>query len=202
MTTKQTINGMYALLVVVAAFLATGIYFACSADDDWEGDPEYLMTHAPMMTRAGVEGGDGGYDESDLRRDCFPDKCSIWCVTKLKGVNYNNFYSVSTAAERIKPKGIGLNTAETYQLGVNCGINFTGYTSYKYIQNGDTFINPHRVIQKIKDIAKNGSLRKTIICVEGHCAIGVRISGSMVFVDNVNENTTHYDTTDIQAIIY
>ena len=57
MKTKQTTNGMYALLVVVAAFLATGIYFACSADDDWEGDPEYLMTHAPMMTRAGVEGG-------------------------------------------------------------------------------------------------------------------------------------------------
>lgn len=64
MKTKQTTNGMYALLVVVAAFLATGIYFACSADDDWEGDPEYLMTHAPMMTRAGVEGGDGGTGES------------------------------------------------------------------------------------------------------------------------------------------
>ena len=35
MKPKQTTNGMYALLVVVAALLATGIYFACSADDDF-----------------------------------------------------------------------------------------------------------------------------------------------------------------------
>ena len=32
MKPKQTTNVMYALLVVVAALLATGIYFACSAD--------------------------------------------------------------------------------------------------------------------------------------------------------------------------
>lgn len=40
MKTKQTTNGMYALLVVVAAFLATGIYFACSADDDFATDTD------------------------------------------------------------------------------------------------------------------------------------------------------------------
>lgn len=46
----------------VVAVTSTKIYFACSADDDWEGTPEYLMTHAPMQTRATTDatGGDDG----------------------------------------------------------------------------------------------------------------------------------------------
>lgn len=54
MKTKQTTNGMYALLVVVAAFLATGIYFACSADDDFETNYE-METLANGLMKAGYE---------------------------------------------------------------------------------------------------------------------------------------------------
>ncbi|MBQ8675442.1 MAG: hypothetical protein IJ557_03565 [Bacteroidaceae bacterium] len=40
---------------VIVAMIGITAYFACSADDDWEGSPEYLHTHAPMLTRAGVD---------------------------------------------------------------------------------------------------------------------------------------------------
>lgn len=47
---------------VIVAMIGITAYFACSADDDWEDSPEYLHTHAPMLTRAGVDvsGGEDG----------------------------------------------------------------------------------------------------------------------------------------------
>ena len=65
---KQKTNKTLLLLpcAVIAAMIGITTYFACSADDDWEGSPEYLHTHAPMLTRAGVDvsgGGGSGVDE-------------------------------------------------------------------------------------------------------------------------------------------
>ena len=54
---KQKTNRTMLLLpcAVIAAMIGITTYFACSADDDWEGSPEYLHTHAPMLTRAGMD---------------------------------------------------------------------------------------------------------------------------------------------------
>lgn len=50
---KQT-NGMYSLVFVVMAFLAAGIYFACSADDDFTSNYE-LETNASGTMPIAIE---------------------------------------------------------------------------------------------------------------------------------------------------
>ena len=54
---KQKKNKTMLLLpcAVIVVMIGITTYFACSADDDWEGSPEYLHTHAPMLTRAGMD---------------------------------------------------------------------------------------------------------------------------------------------------
>ena len=48
---KQT-NGMYSLVFVVMAFLAAGIYFACSADDDFTSNYELETNAARQLSLA------------------------------------------------------------------------------------------------------------------------------------------------------
>ena len=70
---QKTIKSMLLLpCAVIVVMIGITTYFACSADDEWEGSPEYLHTHAPMLTRAGVDVG-GGDNAGD----------SIWALVFL-----------------------------------------------------------------------------------------------------------------------
>ncbi len=156
-----------------------------------------------MSERTESNGGEiePSFTEEDLRRECYPNKCAVWCVTILYGLTRQNYDSILTEAERIKEDGVGLNIAETCQLGRAFSL-FDGYTSYKYILNNDTIEDVSQVISKIRELNNNGKLNKSIICVDDHCAIGKSLDGKYVYVNNVNPTETRYDTINVRGVIY
>ena len=78
---------------VLVAICGIMTYFACSADDDWEGSPEYLKTHAPMMTRAGVDVGDGGLIHKLKISQCPSDSVQSGMENEVNGINNFTAYA-------------------------------------------------------------------------------------------------------------
>ncbi len=106
---KQKTNRTMLLLLcaAIAAIYGLMTYFACSADDDWEGTPEYLHTHAPMLTRAGMDV--SGDDEPVYRmklKQCPADSLSTqtYVVDNIQGfTSYVKFYWTIGYADEIIP---------------------------------------------------------------------------------------------------
>ena len=95
---KQKKNKTMLLLpcAVIVVMIGITTYFACSADDDWEGSPEYLHTHAPMLTRAGVDvGGGGGTGTDEYGYTLWIHECNNSGVSSTKTVDGINGFTAT-----------------------------------------------------------------------------------------------------------
>lgn len=155
------------LVLPCAVFVAIcGImtYFACSADDDWEGSPEYLHTHAPMLTRAGMDVGGTG--------------ATLWLCETLSG-------DIFTSESQILIDGISVSATFTWDASfvgnnrVNVTVNYSEYDNKVY-RNLKAQCNVSRSVQE-------GSYPDSTTYVEA----GVTITGSKYI--NYNHNTGQYD---------
>ena len=105
---------------VIVALIGTMTYFACSADDEWEGSPEYLKTHAPMQTRAGVEGGgdDGG----------FPTRSQILANATVKSHFDQLWEATKSAADSISKREYGCFVFYIFSNGAYSFMDVVGET--------------------------------------------------------------------------
>jgi len=166
MTMKQKTNRTMLLLpcAVIAAMIGITTYFACSADDDWEGSPEYLHTHAPMLTRAGVDVGGTG--------------ATLWLCETLNGDNF-------TSESQTLIDGISVTATFTWNAAfvgnnrVNVTVNYSEYDNKVY-RNLTAQCNVSRSVQE-------GSYPDSTTYVYAE----VTITGSKYI--NYNHNTGQYD---------
>ena len=152
---KQNTNRTMLLLpcAVIAAMIGITTYFACSADDDWEGTPEYLHTHAPMLTRAGMDvGGNDNTGDSILALVFLDNFTGCTGSTCIDGCN--NFTATVTF-KYISKEGRFVRNATFNQDEVNIpnrayGPGNTVYELVSYyfphaaIANCENAINPNR----------------------------------------------------------
>ena len=135
---KQNTNRTMLLLpcAVIAAMIGITTYFACSADDDWEGTPEYLHTHAPMLTRAGMDVGSTPYDTSGFSTDSL--NCGGVCLAIRLYEENTNYNSIEQAYSYIKTLAGGscydMHPEQILSIGQQIGL---GYTSF-YTILGDS----------------------------------------------------------------
>ena len=186
---------------VIVVMIGITAYFACSADDDWEGSPEYLKTRAPMLTRAGMDVGDDDLSDIQLRNSCVPNGCTIWCLTKIMGQSYANFNTLLAKAAELYSFSIGknggsLSPEQTYNIGIAVGISLSGY------YNSDT---SQGIILSKLDSLKRGNTNmlpsKTIVFKDGHCSLAKSLVGNTININDVNNETT-MNTTELNGLVY
>ena len=166
------------LLLTCAAVVAvtiTKVYFACSADDDWEGTPEYLMTHAPMQTRATTDAMGGGNSYQS---------CGIWCIAYLRsGYDMDDKYDYV----RYKAEQLGISTSSYIQssqmvtLGNACGVSLSNW-----VTNTGQGVPSDNVVTKLDSIVEIlGKMPyNTILGFNQHYVIGKKYENdSVTYVD-------------------
>jgi len=127
---KQKTNKTLLLLpcAVIAALIGTMTYFACSADDDWEGSPEYLKTHAAMLTRAGVDVG-GGVDGDTIYNLLYINSFSQCTAdASMSGINGTATFTLSTVEGRLVN-----NSKFSVNVNLPSSCMGPGYTTYTLI---------------------------------------------------------------------
>ena len=151
------------LLLTCAAVVAvtiTKVYFACSADDDWEGTPEYLMTHAPMQTRATTDAMGGSINGDTIETLVFkPDFTQI-------SVTCDVFGSDATATFRLLgTEGRIVNNSQfTVNISFPKSCLGPGYTTYTLISSSyQTTVNPEQSTVSYHNATTSVSVSATVV---------------------------------------
>ncbi len=148
MNTKQTVNGMYALLVVVAAFLSTGIYFACSADDDFASNYE-METFANHSLQMRLEPGGGGNEPGETL------EVNEGSGSHTQKIDISDNFTANVTISW--SKGLALTTTLTSEKSISDSVVYTswGDTLYYCINYGFPNYNYIRIVEK-DNSAPNG----------------------------------------------